>query len=67
MVIKQTEARFLDRLLEVAKFLHRYYIPTRYPDALASPAVPYETYTEKDTTEAIGLAEKITELVKRKL
>lgn len=67
MVIKQTEKRFHHWLIEVAKFLDRYYIPTRYPDALASPAVPYETYTEKDAVEAIGLAEKITELVKQKL
>lgn len=54
-------------VVEAGKILDRYYIPTRYPDALASPAVPYKTYTEKDGVEAIGFAEKITDLVKKKL
>ena len=54
-------------VVEAGKILDRYYIPTRYPDALASPAVPYKTYTEKDAVEAIGLAEKIIDLVKQKL
>jgi len=53
--------------VDAGKILDRYYIPTRYPDALASPAVPYKTYTEKDAVEAIGFAEKITERVKQKL
>jgi HEPN domain-containing protein len=54
-------------MVEAGKILDRYYIPTRYPDALASPAVPYKTYTEKDAVEALGLAEKITGLIKKKL
>jgi len=54
-------------LVEAGKILDRYYIPTRYPDALASPAVPYKTYTNKDAVEALGLAEKIIGLVKQKL
>lgn len=54
-------------LVEAGKILDRYYIPTRYPDALASPAVPYKTYTKKDAIEAISLAEKITGVVKKKL
>lgn len=54
-------------LVEVGKILDRYYIPTRYPDALASPAVPYKTYTEKDAMEAVGLAEKVLVLVRHKI
>jgi len=54
-------------LVETGKILDRYYIPTRYPDALASPAVPYKTYTERDAVEALGLTEKIVGLVKRRL
>lgn len=42
-------------------------IPTRYPDALASPAVPYKTYIKKDAIEAISLAEKMTEMVRKRL
>jgi HEPN domain-containing protein len=29
------------------RILDQYYIPTRYPDALAPPAVPFESYTEE--------------------
>ncbi len=54
-------------LVEAGKILDRHYIPTRYPDALASPAVPYKTYTKKDAVKATGFTEKIIELVKRKL
>ena len=53
--------------IEEGKILDRFYIPTRYPDALASPAVPYKTYNENDALEAIGYAEKIIALVKQKL
>jgi HEPN domain-containing protein len=54
-------------LIDAGKILDRYYIPTRYPDALASPAVPYKTYIEKDAVEALGLAGKILNLVKQRL
>lgn len=54
-------------LVEAGKILDRYYIPTRYPDALASPAVPYKTYIKKDAIEAISLAEKMTEMVRKRL
>jgi len=54
-------------LVEAGKILDRYYIPTRYPDALASPAVPYKTYTKNDAVKAIGFAKSIIQLVKRKL
>ena len=54
-------------VVDAGKILDRYYIPTRYPDALASPAVPYKTYIEKDAAEAVGFAEKMIELVKQKL
>jgi len=54
-------------LVEAGKILDRYCIPIRYPDALASPAVPYKTYTKKDAVKAFGFAKKIIELVKRRL
>jgi len=57
------DKRFED-LIEAGKIIDRYYIPTRYPDALAKPAVPYKTYMEKDAQEAICLVEKIIKLVK---
>ena len=52
-------------IIEYGKILDRYYIPTRYPDALAPPAVPYEIYTAKDAKEAVSFARKIIDKVKR--
>jgi HEPN domain-containing protein len=54
-------------LVDAGKILDRYYIPTRYPDALASPAVPYKTFIERDAVEGVRLAEKILSLVKQRL
>lgn len=53
-------------VVEAGMVLDRYYVPTRYPDALASPAVPYKSYIAKDASEAISLAEKIIAMVKGK-
>jgi len=57
------------RWLEQAEhmILDRYYIPTRYPDALARPAVPYRSYLSKDAQEAINIVTKIVERVKREI
>jgi HEPN domain-containing protein len=52
---------------DAAKILDQYYIPTRYPDALAFPGVPYKTYTEGQAGEAVRLAQQILEAVKEKV
>lgn len=44
------------------RILDRYYVPTRYPDALAPPAVPFETYTQADAESALELAGQIVAL-----
>lgn len=54
-------------LTEYGMILDKYYIPTRYPDALAPPAVPYQSYTEKEAREAVKYAEEIIGLVKKKI
>ena len=53
--------------LEKASVLDQYYIPTRYPDALAEPAVPFESYTREQAAEALAITREIVELVKRKV
>ncbi|MBI2934471.1 MAG: HEPN domain-containing protein [Chloroflexi bacterium] len=42
-----------EEAVELGRTLDRYYVPTRYPDALTPPAVPFETFTRKDAEEAI--------------
>ena len=53
--------------LEKASVLDQYYIPTRYPDALAEPAVPFESYTREQASQALAFAHEIVELVKQKV
>lgn len=48
-------------LIDPGKVLDQYYIPTRYPDALAPPAVPYRTYTQAQAREAVGLAASVVD------
>lgn len=47
--------------------LDQYYIPTRYPDGLADPAVPFESYSVVEASEAIQIASEIMEAVRRKI
>lgn len=47
--------------------LDRYYLSTRYPDALPEPAVPFESFTEKEAREALGYASEIVEAVKARV
>lgn len=51
-------------LIEAGKILDQYYIPTRYPDVLAPPAVPFESYTREQAKEAMQLAERVVNLVR---
>ena len=65
-VSREYHEKFEDAI-EAGKILDRYYILTRYPDALAPPAVPYKTYGEKDASQAVSLAGKIIEMVKEEV
>lgn len=49
------------------RVLDQYYIPTRYPDVLAPPAVPFESYTPEQGTTAVAAAQAIVALVARNL
>jgi len=55
-----------DTIEHDAKLLDKYYIPTRYPDALPG-AIPSEAYDESDANKAISLAEKLICFVNSKL
>ena len=56
----------IESLRESAIRLDRYYIPTRYPNGFDSGA-PLDYFLESDSREAIGHAEKIIEVVGRRL
>jgi len=47
---------------EALPLLDRYYIPTRYPNAIAS-GTPAETYGAKDAETALGLCETVFRFV----
>jgi len=47
-----------DKIIQAAKTLDKYYVPTRYPNAWVEGS-PNEYYTRNDAEEAIRLAENI--------
>ena len=57
----------LTQLVDAGKVLDQYYIPTRYPDAIGFPGLPYETYTVRQANEAAQLASEIVSLVLSKV
>ena len=59
------EESFLE-LLGQGRALDRFYLQTRYPDVLAAPAVPFESFTEADASQAYQDASDIVDMVKSK-
>lgn len=49
------------------RLLDQFYIPTRYPDALPPPAVPFESYTRDQGEKALAAAQAIVSLVAERL
>ena len=43
----------------------QYYLTTRYPDAVAEPAIPSEIFTKKQADEALRIARTIFEMSKQ--
>lgn len=56
-----------EAIIDCGKMLDKYYIPTRYPDALAGPSAPFEVYTQSEAEEALKYATKILDLVGKKI
>lgn len=54
-------------LVEYGGTLDRYYLSTRYPDALPEPAIPFESFTAREARQALGYATEIVELVRAKV
>jgi HEPN domain-containing protein len=54
-------------IVDYGKILDKYYIPTRYPDALAGPSAPFEVYTQREAEEALRYAVNILDLVRKKI
>ena len=47
--------------------LDKYYLSSRYPDALPPPAIPFESFTVDDARPALDIATEIVEMVKAKI
>ena len=52
--------------ITAGRILDQYYIPTRYPDALAPPAVPFESYTHEQGARAVAAVQALLALVTQK-
>ncbi len=48
-----------ERLMDAGMILDQCDIPTRYPDAIGFPGLPYETYPEQQAKEAVELASRL--------
>jgi HEPN domain-containing protein len=62
---KISESPF-DNIKEKLLILDRFYIPTRYPDALPG-MLPEGLPSEKDAREALSTAKEVLEIVKKEL
>ena len=58
-----SDSRFLP-FADYGMVLDRYYLTTRYPDALPAPAVPFECFTEAEARQALGYAAEMVQLVR---
>lgn len=54
-------------ILDYGRVLDRYYLTTRYPDALPLPALPFESFAEPEAAQALAFATQIVELVRAKV
>ena len=48
-------------------FLDRYYLTTRYPDALPAPAIPFQSFGEGEARQAVDYASEIVGLARDKI
>ena len=60
------KVNFDDQIINVAKIIDKYYIPTRYTDAWAE-GIPEDYYTIEEAAEAIRYSEFIIDEVDNKL
>lgn len=56
-----------EKIKSIGAILDKYYLTTRYPDAIPPPAAPFESFTEKEAQDAINFATEILDLVKSKI
>lgn len=59
--VSQKRPEFLP-LREEASTLDQYYLTTRYPDAVAEPAIPSEIFNRKQAEETLRIAQSIFEM-----
>ena len=57
------DSRFAS-LIEPGGRLDRYYLTSRYPDALPEPAIPAEVYTRQDAEEAVRISRTAVDSVR---
>ncbi len=48
-------------------FLDRFYLTTRYPDALPDPAIPFQSFYEEEARQAVDRASEIVAMVRDKI
>jgi HEPN domain-containing protein len=54
-------------IIDYGIVLDRYYLTTRYPDALPPPAIPSESFTEREAHQALDYATEMVELARARI
>ncbi len=62
-----TEEAAFSPFVEYGMVLDRYYLATRYPDVLPDPALPFESFTEQESRQAVGYAMEIVESIRARI
>jgi len=62
----QSFDREFNQIESVSKSLDKYYIPTRYPNALPG-SIPSEAFDKDDAEKAISMAEKVIDFIKSRI
>jgi HEPN domain-containing protein len=63
MKVLSRKTTVTEELLNCARTLDRYYVPTRYPNSFESGS-PYEYFTRKDAEDALVCSKRIIEFCK---
>jgi len=62
--LNEVRGKFVDELIDDAKELDKFYIPTRYPNGLPEGLMPATAYTERNARDAEIMAKSIVDKMK---
>lgn len=65
--IDDIREQLIDDVIDDAKELDQFYIPTRYPNGVPADVIPKDVYTKRVSEKAASMAENVIEHIRRLL